>query len=72
MTHASGHRVEFRVNGPVPEELDELPGTAATRPDAEREPSVWSVTARDVAELHGILERMQSAGYTLISVDALE
>ena len=71
MTRASGHRVVFRVNDPVAE-FDDLLGTTATRPDSARQPRVWSVTARDVAELHGILERMQTAGYTLISVDAVE
>ena len=68
MIRTSSHHVEFRIDDPT-EEFDDMPGSTATRPQPATQPDVWSVTARDVAELHGILERLQTAGYTLISID---
>lgn len=70
MTAAASHRVTFLADSPV-DELDEVLGTQATLLDGS-DPSRWTVTVRDAAELQGVLDRMRTAGLTLISVDAIE
>jgi hypothetical protein len=69
MSPTAGHRVVFRVDADV-DELDELLGvTTACRHGSQ--PCMWSATARDGAELHGMLERLHAAGLALVSIDAI-